>query len=59
MSDDAAGARYTFGEELANACTHGFGLLLSIVGLIVLISAASALRSACARSARAASMVHR
>jgi len=43
MSDDTAGARYTFGEELANACTHGFGLLLSVAGLIVLVSAASAL----------------
>ena len=40
---ETTGARYTFGEELANACTHGFGLLLSIVGLIVLVTAASAI----------------
>jgi len=40
---ETSGARYTLGEELANACTHGFGLLLSIVGLIVLVTAASAL----------------
>ena len=35
--------RYTLDEELANAYTHGFGLLLSVVGLIVLVTAASAL----------------
>lgn len=35
------GARYTFGEELANALTHGFGLLLSVAGLVVLVAAAS------------------
>lgn len=39
MSAEAAGARYTFGEELANALTHGLGLVLSIVGIAVLLSA--------------------
>src|SRR5699024_5351493 len=28
---------FTLGEEIANAITHGFGTLLSIVGLVVLI----------------------
>ena len=37
-----SGARYTSGEELANALTHGFGLLLSVAGLLVLVAAASA-----------------
>jgi len=41
--DTDVGARYTLGEELANTLTHGIGLLLSIVGLIVLIAAVSAL----------------
>jgi hemolysin III len=41
MTDDAL-ERYTFGEELANSVTHGFGLALSVVGLIVLIIAAAA-----------------
>ena len=35
--------RYTMGEEFANALTHGFGLLLSLGGLVVLVAAASAL----------------
>lgn len=35
-------ARYTPGEELANSLTHGFGLLLSIVGLVLLTVAANA-----------------
>ncbi|MGH8041992.1 MAG: PAQR family membrane homeostasis protein TrhA [Rudaea sp.] len=34
-------ARYTAGEELANSLTHGFGLLLSIAGLVLLTAAAS------------------
>jgi len=38
-----AATRYTADEELANAYTHGFGLLLSVIGLIVLVTAASAL----------------
>ena len=36
-----ANARYTFGEELANALTHGLGVLLSIAGMIVLMAAAA------------------
>jgi hemolysin III len=42
MQQEIAGARYTLREELANSLTHGFGLLLSIGGLIVLVLAASA-----------------
>lgn len=37
----SARAPYTFGEELANSLIHGFGLVLSIAGLIVLLSAAA------------------
>ncbi len=33
--------RYSLGEEIANAVTHGIGLLLAIAGLIVLIVFAS------------------
>lgn len=40
MTSDAV-ERYTLGEELANSVTHGFGLALSIVGLIVLVIAAA------------------
>jgi hemolysin III len=35
-------ARYTRGEEIANSMTHGFGLLLSVFGMLVLIDRASA-----------------
>ena len=35
MSAEAAGARYTFGEELANALTHGLGPVLG-GGLLLL-----------------------
>lgn len=35
-------SRYTPGEEIANSVTHGVGLLLSIVGLVVLVGVASA-----------------
>lgn len=38
-------ARYTLGEEIANAVTHGIGVLLGIAGLAVL-SVAAALRGA-------------
>ena len=31
---------YSEGEELANRCTHGFGALVSLVGVIFLITAA-------------------
>jgi hemolysin III len=41
MSANTAGVRYyTFGEELANSLTHACGLVFSIAGLIVLVSAA-------------------
>jgi len=33
--------KYTAGEEIANGITHGLGVLLSIAGLVVLISMAS------------------
>ena len=33
--------RYTLGEEIANAVTHGIGALLSIAGLAVLVSFAA------------------
>jgi hemolysin III len=42
MSEEYASARYTLGEEFANALTHAFGLLLSVAGLVVLVAAASA-----------------
>lgn len=44
MGNHSAAARYTFGEELANSLTHGFGLLLSIAGLCGLMFVASGLR---------------
>ncbi|HEY7873332.1 MAG TPA: hemolysin III family protein [Rudaea sp.] len=44
MGDDSATARYTFGEELANSLTHGFGLLLSIAGLCGLMFVAGGVR---------------
>lgn len=44
MGDDSATVRYTFGEELANSLTHGFGLLLSIAGLIGLMFVAGGVR---------------
>jgi hemolysin III len=33
--------RYSIGEEIANAITHGIGALLSIAGLAVLVSFAA------------------
>ena len=33
--------RYTLQEEILNAATHGFGILLSIVGLVVLVAFAT------------------
>jgi hemolysin III len=33
--------QYTAGEEIANSLTHGLGVLLSIIGLVVLIITAS------------------
>src|SRR6185312_3604303 len=44
MGNHSAAARYTFGEELANSLTHGFGLLLSIAGLYGLMFVASGVR---------------
>ena len=38
----AAPAAYTLGEEIAHAVTHGVGIVLSVVGLIVLVAAAAA-----------------
>ena len=40
MSANAADARYTLGEEMANSLTHACGLVFSIAGLIVLVAAA-------------------
>ena len=44
MGDHSAIARYTFGEELANSLTHGFGLLLSVAGLCGLMVVAGGMR---------------
>ncbi|HSE12068.1 MAG TPA: hemolysin III family protein, partial [Rudaea sp.] len=41
MSANAVRARYTLGEELANSLTHACGLVLSIAGLVVLVSTAA------------------
>ncbi len=38
MSANTVRARYTLGEELANSLTHACGLVLSIAGLVVLVS---------------------
>ncbi len=40
MSTAVGHARYTRAEELANSLTHGLGLLLSSIGLVLLIGAA-------------------
>jgi hemolysin III len=42
MISQSARLRYTFSEEFANSLTHAFGIVLSIVGLIVLVFSASA-----------------
>jgi hemolysin III len=39
---EGGAARYTPGEELANALTHGVGLALALVGLVTLVAAARA-----------------
>lgn len=43
QAPDISGAEalYSFGEEVAHASTHGFGVLLSIVGLVVLVTRAA------------------
>jgi hemolysin III len=42
MSGRIVVARYTRGEEIANSLTHGFGIVLSIAGLAVLVAVAVA-----------------
>jgi hemolysin III len=37
MSDESIKTRYTLGEEIASAITHGIGTALSIAGLVLLI----------------------
>lgn len=37
MSDTAIIKRYTFGEEIGNAVTHGVGIALSITALVLLV----------------------
>jgi hemolysin III len=39
MTGEAASARYTFGEELANSLTHGLGVVLSVIGVGALLDA--------------------
>jgi hemolysin III len=41
MSSTTVRAPYTFAEELANSLIHGLGIVLSIAGLIALLSAAA------------------
>lgn len=37
MQVETTAAKYTIREEIANSITHGMGILLSLVGLIVLL----------------------
>jgi hemolysin III len=39
---DAVTVRYSFGEEVANSVTHGVGWLLSVCGLAILVTLATA-----------------
>ncbi len=41
MAPQTVVPRYSIGEEIANSVTHGLGLVLSIVGLVVLTTFAS------------------
>jgi len=41
VRDAATGPIYTLGEEVLHALTHGVGLVLSIAGLVALVTAAS------------------
>ena len=41
MQTEFTGSRYTLGEEIAHAVTHGIGILLSIAGLALLVTFAS------------------
>ena len=38
MSTETLAARYSLGEEIAHAVTHGVGIPLSIAGLVVLVA---------------------
>ncbi|HEX3124707.1 MAG TPA: hemolysin III family protein [Rhodanobacteraceae bacterium] len=40
MSAHTVDVRYTLGEELANSLTHACGVILSVAGLVVLVSTA-------------------
>lgn len=42
MNSSQKRSEYTFAEEIANSITHGFGMLLSIGGLVVLLNVANA-----------------
>lgn len=37
MTSATRAATYRFGEEIANAVTHGVGLMLAVVGMVVLV----------------------
>ncbi|MEJ2618934.1 MAG: hemolysin III family protein [Candidatus Thiodiazotropha sp.] len=37
MRSEITGSRYTLGEEIAHAVTHGIGVLLSVAGLTLLV----------------------
>ncbi|MBL3590209.1 MAG: hemolysin III family protein [gamma proteobacterium endosymbiont of Lamellibrachia anaximandri] len=41
MSTEALTARYSLGEEIAHAVTHGVGIPLSIAGLVILVTFSS------------------
>ena len=41
MQTELTGNRYTLGEEIAHAVTHGIGILLSVAGLALLVTFAS------------------
>ena len=41
MQTELTGSRYTLGEEIAHAVTHGIGILLSVAGLALLVTFAS------------------
>ncbi|MET0051354.1 MAG: hemolysin III family protein, partial [Candidatus Thiodiazotropha sp.] len=41
MQTEATGSRYSLGEEIAHAITHGVGILLSVAGFALLVTFAS------------------
>jgi hemolysin III len=47
MSARTLGRTYSIGEEIANSLTHGFGIVLSIVGLAILVVSASSSGDVC------------